>query len=424
MRNICTLTVLFVLCFSLNTVQAQVTACDTINSPIPGNWTATTYTYNTPFGTINGYLSGINVDNYSQQANYFDLSATANTYILGTIIRFTKANSNIADDLSKFIYFRVYADNAGLPGTEITTASTQGKITLGEVKENIAKGFNTNINFPSSIALPASKKFYVSVDMSAFLWNTAENIRDSIAIATTADNQTINTAWGYDADVLKWKPYSKSWDTPPNELEPLDATLYIFPYVATAAGGCGLLPVQLLSFNAVTNANDAVLTWQISSEINMKSYEVEKAANNGIYKTVATVNAVNSLKNQQYAVTDKNAFATSATVQYRLKQIDGDGSIKYSRVITLSSNNAVADVTFANPFSGALKLQLTLSQPQTVSVKMYDMQGRLVAMQSPSLYSAASHTIALNTASSLKPGTYLLQVNAGKEQKIYKVVKQ
>jgi hypothetical protein len=37
--------------------------------------------------------------------------------------------------------------------------------------------------------------------------------------------------------------------------------------------------------------------------------KVQKAVNNGIYNTVASVTALNNAKNQGYSVTDKNAFS-------------------------------------------------------------------------------------------------------------------
>ena len=136
------------------------------------------------------------------------------------------------------------------------------------------------------------------------------------------------------------------------------------------------------------------------------------------------VKAFNSLKDQQYSLTDRNAFATSTTAQYRLKQIDNDGGVKYSRIITLVSTNAVTDAVFANPFTGTLKIQLNLTQPQTVSIKMYDMQGRVVAVQNPLQYSASANTINVSGSANLKPGAYLLQINTATEHKVYKVIKQ
>ncbi len=245
--------------------------------------------------------------------------------------------------------------------------------------------------------------------------------RDSLWIGCTADDQTSNTAWEFESDST-WVPFSDAWSNPNDENNTLDVTLWIFPFVSTSAEGCVALPVKLLSFNAERNVNDVQLSWQISDEMNMKGYEVEKADNNGIYRGIAFVPALNSLKNQGYNVTDKNAFTKSPIVQYRLKQIDGDGSVQYSRIITLKSS--VANVVFPNPFTGSLRLQLNLSSPQTVAINIYDMQGRLVAIERPHSYNASTNIINIYGTANLRAGSYLMKLNVGHEQLVYKIVKQ
>lgn len=158
--------------------------------------------------------------------------------------------------------------------------------------------------------------------------------------------------------------------------------------------------------------------------MNMKGYELQRADNNGSFKTVQSITALNYAKNQSYTVTDKNAFAAASTVQYRLKQIDGDGSVKYSRVISVKANAIISDISFANPFNGALKLQLNLATAQNISVQVYDMQGKAVVSQLNKMYNASSNSIVLDGTSSLKPGMYILKINAGTEQIQYKIIKQ
>ena len=52
------------------------------------------------------------------------------------------------------------------------------------------------------------------------------------------------------------------------------------------------------------------------------------------------------------------------------------------------------------------------------------MQGRMVAALQPENYAAGTSTISFATASVLKPGTYILKMTIGNEQKVYKVMKQ
>ena len=81
-------------------------------------------------------------------------------------------------------------------------------------------------------------------------------------------------------------------------------------------------------------------------------------------------------------------------------------------------------MVFANPFNGALKVQLNLANSQTVSAKVYDLQGRLAAIEKPATYSGASNSIVLNSTANLKSGTYILKLNVGTEERTYKIVKQ
>jgi hypothetical protein len=405
----------------LSTVISKAQSpCDTINMPVPSNWTSESYTSQGFFGML-GYISGVNSDNYTIQADFFNLSSTSYAYLQGVMVRFTKANTNQDSDLNKPIYFRLYADNNGVPGTEITNDQTRGQATLSSIKNDVANGRITGINFPSPIALPTGKKFYIGVDMSNFEWYSPESHYDSICIASTGDNETANTAWNFDEDVLKWKPYSKSWATPPNDAEPLDVTLDIFPYVSTSQGGCALLPVSLISFNAQKNADDVLIKWHVANEVHMKGYEVDKSENNNDYRSIAFVDAHNDMKDETYSITDRGAFANSNTIQYRLKQIDGDGSIAYSNVVKLSSNKT--SITFANPFKGVLNVQLNISAAQKLSLRLYDMQGKLVFEQKPAIYNNSTN-IRLNGTENLIHGTYILKINTDVEEYTYKLIKQ
>lgn len=394
-------------------VQGTTSDCDTVNYPISDSWSGTTYIYTyTSDGSLAGFVNGVNANSQKQKANFFDLSATDYTYLTSTFVAFGDASSNINSSLSKKIFFKVYDDIGGKPGTLLATEER----TLAQVKEDVDGGFLTQIDFATPIELPASKKFYISVDVSNFLWTPTPGKQDAIWIGGTLPGEDPpGKAWTQEKNNT-WVSYSNEY--------PLEVTLWMFPIVSTSAAGCTALPIKLLSFNAERKSNDVTLSWKISNELNMKQYELERADNNGNFKTVATVKSLNSLKDQSYTVTDKNAFNLAASVQYRLKQVDGDGSVNYSRVVTVKSTAVITDVTFANPFNGSLKLQLNLAASQLVSVSVYDMQGKLVASEKPTMYNASASTIILNSTANLKSGLYVLKLNAGTEQAVYKVVKQ
>ncbi len=392
-------------------IKGTTSDCDTSNFEEANDW-ALTY-YGAGIGGVDGFVAGVNKYADKQKANYFDLSSTTYSYTTGCLFYFIVANTNKSADLTKKIIFRVY--DAGIDGNPATQLGDSVAVPLSQIKTDVDGHYLTQIIFPTPIALPPSKQFFVSMDISNFKWTTSTH--DSISLVTST-NGFVVPGQGYEQwSDNSWNPMDGSWGD-------FKVGLGIFPYVSNTAAGCTALPVKLLSFNAERKSNDVTLNWKISSELNMNRYEVERADNTGTFKTVATVKSLNSFKEQSYTVTDRNAFNASTSVQYRLKQVDGDGSVSYSRVINVKSNNAITDVTFMNPFTGDLKIQLNLATAQAVSLSLYDMQGKLVASQKSKMYDAFSSTIILNNTASLKSGMYVLKLNAGTEQAVYKVVKQ
>lgn len=167
-----------------------------------------------------------------------------------------------------------------------------------------------------------------------------------------------------------------------------------------------------------------MISWQVAKESNMKGYQLEKANNDNNYKSVTFISAHNDSKNNNYSYADVNAFATASAVQYRLKQIDNDGKVQYSKIVSLKSDAAVNNVIFANPFNGSLRLQLSLANPAKISINIYDLKGNLVGSEKPTLYSATSNSIDVKSSATLKSGMYILKVVAASEQYNYKIIKE
>ena len=398
-------------------LSSHAQSCDTVKyRQALAGWSDTSYQAKSPFpGFSGGYINGVNFSGDLQKANYFDLSGSSYGFILGTMIKFGKANSTNSANLSKLVYFKVYSDDNGKPGTLLATT----QLALSAIKADVDAKRLTNINFSPAIAMPASKKFYVSVDVSNFKWTVGGSLRDTLWIGGTKNNEVLpNTAWEYESD-SSWVAFPDNWTDA--QSNPLNINLWIFPRVSSNASSCTVLAVNLLSLKAEKNNNDVTLHWQVSEEKDMKGYVVEKSINRS-FDSIAFTPALNSSK-ASYSVTDKNAFANVSNVEYRLKQIDNDGIIKYSSVIALK-NTSLTNVAFANPFIGLLKLHINLATSQTVSVRMYDVQGKLVDEVMNVKYSASNSDIILKNSASLPSGNYFIQLMINDEVYKYKVSKQ
>lgn len=118
------------------------------------------------------------------------------------------------------------------------------------------------------------------------------------------------------------------------------------------------LPVNFIGLLANRNADNTVnLKWDVSEEINVQQYQVERS-DNGV--SFATVGSVMAKGKSIYAFSD---IGSSNTIFYRVKSVDVDGRTKYSGIVQLKGTNAnsygdgltiypvpaVNDVTIAHP---------------------------------------------------------------------------
>lgn len=100
-------------------------------------------------------------------------------------------------------------------------------------------------------------------------------------------------------------------------------------------GGAGTaLPVTLINFIAEFTESSAILSWQTSSEINNDFFVVQRRQDDlweslGEIRGNGTTNQVNYYQYEDVTV-DMNKQA-----YYRLKQVDYDGQIEFSDVVSL-----------------------------------------------------------------------------------------
>lgn len=95
------------------------------------------------------------------------------------------------------------------------------------------------------------------------------------------------------------------------------------------------LPIKLITFNATSNGNSVVLTWQTATEINNDYFTIERSVDADNWEEILYVTgAGNSNKTETYTSTDLNPL--NGTVYYRLKQTDFDGKFEYFNVVAVN----------------------------------------------------------------------------------------
>lgn len=372
----------------------QAPGCDTANLPLPQGWNILYYVYS---GNL-GFVTGNNSLGDRQKANFYDVSATANTFLTKILIAFAKANG---PDLSKIISVRVFDGTSGLPGNEIGVTN----LTLGDIKPDVDSSLFTEVEFNPAITLPASKKFFVSVDFSTLDWDATP--KDSLTIySTDFDEPPVNQAWEQ-WDDSTWHPFNE-----PGGVFESNLFLIMFPLVSTNQTCSLVTPVKLSSFSATASESYNKLSWTTVTEIENAGFELERSPDGTNFKKIDFVpsNAYkgNSDRVLHYGYTDLKPLVKNN--YYRLKQLDKNGKYAYSNVVLVnrSIKNTRGIVSFyPNPAKNTLNLKLAAPAGST-TLTVTNMTG-VTLLQKNIMVTGDNQLVQLNI-SALPKGTYFVKI--------------
>jgi hypothetical protein len=118
-------------------------------------------------------------------------------------------------------------------------------------------------------------------------------------------------------------------------------TLIIIAILVAAVATVFAVEGAVEYLRARSTGSSVILDWQSGEEGSLKSFEVERASEDNIFRYVATVQAKGS--NHTYRYTDDEAFGkgeneriSSTYFTYRLKLVHSDNTVTYSTTAGVS----------------------------------------------------------------------------------------
>ncbi len=168
-----------------------------------------------------------------------------------------------------------------------------------------------------------------------------------------------------------------------------------------------LLPIELVSFDAVVN-NDAVnIEWQTAMELNNDFFTVERSRDLTYFEVLDTISgAGNSNTHLFYSYDDINPL--EGVSYYRLKQTDYNGDFDYSLIRSVTTSPVNRELyLYPNPTTGLIYIEGTTNSSSTLRVD--NIFGENVS-QTILKTNISENKISLDL-SSLKNGIYFLKID-------------
>ena len=194
-----------------------------------------------------------------------------------------------------------------------------------------------------------------------------------------------------------------------------------------------IIPVELISFTSYVDGVNVTLNWRTATEINNMGFEIERKSPSPTpslkegtfeftdWKSVGFVNGNGTTtETKSYSFLDEGL--SSGKYQYRLKQIDFDGSFDYSNIIDaeiISPIKLSLEQNFPNPFNPTTLIRYSV--PNVIStegrnlnviLKVFDVLGNEVATLVNEIKPAGNYNVEFN-AKNLSSGVYFYQLKAG-----------
>ncbi len=214
-----------------------------------------------------------------------------------------------------------------------------------------------------------------------------------------------------------------------------------FPIVITG----NVVPVELVSFSGSVNGNLVRLNWITASESNNYGFEVERASSSNSLVSDGTsplqewiiigfVNGKGSTTEiSNYSFEDDITLTHNLnlplvrhdhTLNYRLKQIDLDGSFTYSKQIEIevyNEMNFVLEQNYPNPFNPNTIISWQSPIDGRQILKVFDVLGNEVATLVDDYRDAGFYEVEFN-GSRLSSGIYYYQIKAGNYIQVKKML--
>lgn len=155
------------------------------------------------------------------------------------------------------------------------------------------------------------------------------------------------------------------------------------------------VPVELSHFTALTNGSAVILEWTTESETNNLGFYVERKTGTSRFEEIGYVKG-NGTSNTMHKYSFTDGANKTGTASYRLGQVDVDGTVSYSKTITVNVSgpkNYSLSPPYPNPFNNKTIISFEIPKSQNVELAIYNSLGRKIRTLVDDNKTAGTHKI-------------------------------
>lgn len=201
----------------------------------------------------------------------------------------------------------------------------------------------------------------------------------------------------------------------------------------TIGDGLNPLPIQITSFTGTCVNSGVRLNWSTISEVNNYGFYLQNGRTgatewsevpNSFIAGHGTTNEPHS-----YSFTHNNV--AGGQWQYRLKQVDLDGTVHFSEPINVTAVTSVKEVApiefalkqnYPNPLNPSTEIKFSVEQTGRATLRVYNMLGQLVATLFDDVVEAGYYQTVRFNGTNLASGVYLYRLQSGKKSDLKKLI--
>ena len=188
-------------------------------------------------------------------------------------------------------------------------------------------------------------------------------------------------------------------------------------------GDITVLPIELISFDAIPRAGSINLRWVTATEENNDYFTIERTLDGFNYEEVTKVDGHgNSNRVREYSAFDYKPY--DGVSYYRLKQTDFNGKASYSSIVAVEMKDRLEDmIVFPNPARGNhVDIYFSSKENASVLMQVYDSMGKLVMTRSI-ISTPGSNTIPVDL-SVISKGMYFVTLTSGDQVLKNKLIRE